>query len=500
MVHIFFLSGVLYQGTLTRAILLSGVFDLPARAMVLNSKQFNGEYGCSTCLEPGVQTKNLKGNDVHTYPFQADTESGFHELRTHQKTVDDSLNASKNKPIKGLKGYSNLDNCEGLDMIRGLAADYMHAYALGVLLMLFKLFTLRQYKDFPWYIGDKIDVLNRRLQSITPPSCIGRWPTNFEEISKWKASENKNVGQFGILAITKGILPHEHFEHLTDLVDAIHLLLSDSIAPADLEVARSLLCDFCRNFPILYDPCFETANVHSLLHLCDKVKDLGPLYEHSAFFYEDLNKDLRDMFCGTRSVHNQVLEAVTIQNQLPILAKKLAPESEVLALYDDMTTHHKIKSELIKIAPRAYSIGTYRQCMVKEPLKTTLETLYGPDLIFQRFDRIRLGRAIVHSIGYRESHTQRNNCTISYSSNGSIQAGQVKFFLEVTDRNSTTKYVAIVRQLEATGQRLGGFLYEVRFRGQEVIVPVQDLGDLSLYIDNGENAYVVKFPNTVERE
>lgn len=40
-----------------RGKLLLGVFDLPAKAAVLNMKQFNGEYGCPTCLHNGTHQR-----------------------------------------------------------------------------------------------------------------------------------------------------------------------------------------------------------------------------------------------------------------------------------------------------------------------------------------------------------------------------------------------------------------------------------------------------------
>ena len=52
------------NGTVTiRAKLIMGIFDLPAKALVLCSKQFNGEYGCSVCLNPG---KRLPNNAEYT--------------------------------------------------------------------------------------------------------------------------------------------------------------------------------------------------------------------------------------------------------------------------------------------------------------------------------------------------------------------------------------------------------------------------------------------------
>ena len=40
------------QTQLCKVKLVSAVFDLIARALVLTMKQFNGEYGCNVCLHP----------------------------------------------------------------------------------------------------------------------------------------------------------------------------------------------------------------------------------------------------------------------------------------------------------------------------------------------------------------------------------------------------------------------------------------------------------------
>ena len=37
-----------------RFFLIAGIFDKPAKAMVLNMKQFNGYYGCTKCIQPGI--------------------------------------------------------------------------------------------------------------------------------------------------------------------------------------------------------------------------------------------------------------------------------------------------------------------------------------------------------------------------------------------------------------------------------------------------------------
>ena len=50
-----------------------------------------------------------------------------------------------------------------------------------------------------------------------------------------------------------------------------------------------------------------TYNVHQLLHLRDSVEDLGPLWSHSCFFFEDLNGDFRYLFHGTQNIDGQVM-------------------------------------------------------------------------------------------------------------------------------------------------------------------------------------------------
>ena len=44
--------------------LVMGIFDLPTKAAVLNAKHYNGKYGCSVCIHPGV----LLSNNARIFP------------------------------------------------------------------------------------------------------------------------------------------------------------------------------------------------------------------------------------------------------------------------------------------------------------------------------------------------------------------------------------------------------------------------------------------------
>jgi hypothetical protein len=66
--------------------LLAVTLDLPARAMVANSKQFNGKFGCSICLDEGAGRPDCP---MHRYwPYQPEC-----ILRTHQSWLEDARGA-----------------------------------------------------------------------------------------------------------------------------------------------------------------------------------------------------------------------------------------------------------------------------------------------------------------------------------------------------------------------------------------------------------------------
>ena len=49
-----------------------------------------------------------------------------------------------------------------------------------------------------------------------------------------------------------------------------------------------------------------SANVHSLLHLPEVTKDLGPLWATSCFPYEAANGEILKLFHGSQGVDKQV--------------------------------------------------------------------------------------------------------------------------------------------------------------------------------------------------
>ena len=81
--------------------------DLPARALVLNAMQFNGEYGCSFCEQPGVTTRvGSSTGHVHTFPYNKDNPKG--PARTKAGCAHDAMIARSNHSVVKYKFFNYL--------------------------------------------------------------------------------------------------------------------------------------------------------------------------------------------------------------------------------------------------------------------------------------------------------------------------------------------------------------------------------------------------------
>lgn len=110
------------QGTLKFVLKpILGVFDMIAKAPIMNMNQFNGKNGCPSCLHPGVRIGHTQ-----TYP-----PSTFYQARTVESIKKTAKQAErKGRVIKGIKGRSVITSI--LDLPLGAPVDYMHCVLEGV--------------------------------------------------------------------------------------------------------------------------------------------------------------------------------------------------------------------------------------------------------------------------------------------------------------------------------------------------------------------------------
>lgn len=68
-----------------------GIFDLPAKVVVLNAKQYNGRYGCSVCVHPRL----LLPNNARIYLPLKYVERTHHDVMRNAETAEREGKAKK---------------------------------------------------------------------------------------------------------------------------------------------------------------------------------------------------------------------------------------------------------------------------------------------------------------------------------------------------------------------------------------------------------------------
>lgn len=101
---------------------ISTSFDLPARASTLNTIQFNGEYGCNFCKQPGCTVQTERGGHVHCYPYQIEMPKG--PSRTHGMYIESAKKAIQDNSTVSYKTNVYV----GLCMHMHLAHIWLYMY------------------------------------------------------------------------------------------------------------------------------------------------------------------------------------------------------------------------------------------------------------------------------------------------------------------------------------------------------------------------------------
>ena len=182
--------------------------DSPARAIIKNCKQFNGCNGCNWCEHPGEPVIRASGPPVRYYPYR-----GAPVLRTARQQAEYALMAEEeDQPIKGVKGVSVIEGLPTFDCVKGFTGEYLHSVCQGVMRQLCNSWLDPVNHDESYYIGRRVEVLDGRLNTISPPSEISRAPRSLKECKFWKASEWRSFIFYG-LAVLSGILPNTYLTH-----------------------------------------------------------------------------------------------------------------------------------------------------------------------------------------------------------------------------------------------------------------------------------------------
>lgn len=268
---------------------LCGTVDLQAKAYILNMTMFNGEYGCSTCEEPGVTERQGKGY-ARFYPYRESNVKPQIRSSEDVKYVK-GPNATKCKRMKGICGISGLNAMPWFDVVWGILPDYMHGVLMGLTKKLLYLWFSPTSSGQQYFVGNHLKKISARLYNIQPPDYVERLPRDIEKhYSNFKATELQTWLLFYSIPCMKDILAEEYHSHLCLLSEGVYLLLGQTITEEEITRAECLLEEFYKSFPLLYNKGSCGLNFHNVgSHLTSFVRQWGPLWAWSCFPFEDAN-------------------------------------------------------------------------------------------------------------------------------------------------------------------------------------------------------------------
>lgn len=161
------------------------VADLPAKANMLNMKQYNGFFSCNLCLARGLHVKGR-----HLFPF-----SPTYEMRSpsgYQKCVNINLHprrtdtgAQHAEKCKGVKGKSILVEIFP-NVPLSIIVDYMHQVLIGVFKYLLKLYR----RILKASVLEKITI---EAATIVQPKEIHRKIQGIESLNQLFKVETLNI-------------------------------------------------------------------------------------------------------------------------------------------------------------------------------------------------------------------------------------------------------------------------------------------------------------------
>ena len=411
--------------------------------------QHNGESCCIRCTQPGENHRTEKGGNIRIFPYRREREHERVDIddrvsyakgpaRTADQSVEDARSACGDprvSHVNGIKGPSFLMNTPGYDFVNSTSIDSMHLLFLGVIRNLMKLMFTVTHASQPWSLYKYVDIIDKRLLQIKPPHFLSRVPRSVADSLKfWKANEYYSWFFYYALPCMQDLLPANYLYHYATLVEAVYLLSKESISDVDLIKADRLLSYFVMMMGNLYGERYLTINVHSLLHLCDTVRDLGPLWANSCFPFEDANGSLLKLFHGTQYVDLQIMNAIHVSQMVPRLVQDLPPDSPETDFIEVISGKAK------HLEHRTHVIGASYQATIPRQVTDTIMRINGQPAQF--YKRVNLNGTIIQSLDYSRVKV-RNSYTVQYRDlGGSVRFGQCKTFALAGNR-----VIACIKQL-----------------------------------------------------
>ena len=206
--------------------------------------------------------------------------------------------------------YSVLLDLPYFDPVRMLIIDPMHNLFLGSA----KYFTQNILVNNAFLDNHKLEIIQKRLSSISVPFDIGRLPNNIASRSTFTAHQWMNWTLYLSVFCLHGLLPQTHIECWRSFVLACRRLCKKSLTDNDITVADLLLMQFCKRIHALFGHKFVTPNMHLHNHLASCIRDFGPLHAFWLYSFERYNGLLGNLPTNNHAVEIQLMQRFVRDN------------------------------------------------------------------------------------------------------------------------------------------------------------------------------------------
>lgn len=413
-----------------KAVFLCGTCDSPAKSLLFNQKYYNGHFSCPKCLNKGEKSERTE--DVFVHPYEGEltlrTELSYEEDASTAAVTNANLPKSRRITPNGIKGTTYLYLMVH-SMIKSTAIDSLHCLYLGVTRQLLDLWFSRAHRKELYSLYTVEKLVSSRLMSICPPHFVKRMPRSLKDMSNWKGYEFMLMFYYYLLPSLSGIMQQIYFHNFKLLVAGISLLNQRSISDGDIREAECLLKQFVLDFQELYSLRNMSFNCHLILHLCELVRALGPIFCYSCFRFEDFNAKLLRLIHGSRYAGSQIATGIFAFLCLPkLVATMKAGKAK------EFCTSVARKGKRVKlnecVIEDYFSVGIYRKATALP--EWMLNALHEHQFcsVFT-FNRIKVKNMLVTSDSYRKCNT----CSkfVRYFHNGEEKYGLVKEFVKITN-------------------------------------------------------------------
>ena len=327
--------------------ILYGIFDAPAKSLVLNIKGCNGFGSCLRCDVEGYHKKKRT-----TFHVPED------ELDDLEQRNDNSFRRREYTTLQ--KGPSPFSWLHLFKPVTAVVYDYMHLVLLGIMRDLITKYWMsvtdrkkfqkkngksmrrrRSYRSLkkPYrltYINIlRIENNMKRIRSVCPNE-FARKCREFTLAHLWKATELRTFLLCLGPIVLKGRLKNRVYQHFMLLHFAICYLCDPSPRTDHLGKIQKYLKKFVLEHARIYGEHTIVHNVHALLHIIDDVRRYGNLDIFSAFAFKNVLSQLRKLIrSGAKAIQQlikRVEEGITLENILDT-NKKIFEETSCYYLH-----------------------------------------------------------------------------------------------------------------------------------------------------------------------